>query len=124
MKKYFLSLLLLIAFCNSKALSQLSYCLIEISHRNQTDTVPAYLASLNLELFKNKPVDSFLAKIPAGYIKMKIYGGDNPKIARKMFISYPNDVFIKIIVDEFQYMNPRSESRTWDINLFRKEKIN
>jgi hypothetical protein len=88
-----------------------------------SDTTLAYLRSLNLELDKNKSVDSFITKLPTGFIEMKVLATHNPKIANVLSILYPNKVFVWIYVYKFQFMNPRSNNFTWDMILFRKEKV-
>ena len=88
-----------------------------------TDSIPAILAALNVDTFKTKPIDSFLTKIPTGYLSMRIFAHGNPKYAETLAVIYPNKVFIEIYVYDFQHMDPRSETFTWDMDLFRKEKI-
>ena len=121
MKKYIILIAIISFRFTAKSASQIKD--VDSNRVVITDTILTTLSALNIDTFNSKPVDSFLAKIPLGYSRIKLYGGDNPKIARKLIVSYPNDVFIKIIVDNFQFMNPKSETRTWDLTLFRKENI-
>lgn len=123
MKKYIFLIVLIFSFSTSKSLSQINYCLISHDEAFPTDTVPTYLGSLNLEAFKGKPVDTILAKIPAGYISMNIYGGDNPKRAAKLLVVYANHVVAEIHVRKFHFMNPWSDTMSWDMALFKKEKV-
>ena len=88
-----------------------------------TDTTLNYLSSINLDLYKNKPIDSFLAIIPSNYIGMKVYGHHIAKYADVLAVKYSDKVTIYIHVRQFQFINPRSETMSWDINLFRKENI-
>ena len=87
------------------------------------DTTLNYLWSINLDNYKNKPVDTFLAKIPNGYLNFRILSPGNPKIAQVLSIEYTDDVYAWIYVYNFQFMNPRSETMTWDMSLFRKENV-
>lgn len=87
------------------------------------DTTLTYLSSLNLDFYKTKPVDTFLTKLPAGYIEMKILATHNPKIANVLSVLYPNKIFVWIYVYKFQFMNPRSETFIWDMILFKKENV-
>ncbi|MBL7702419.1 MAG: hypothetical protein JNM14_09220 [Ferruginibacter sp.] len=102
----------------------LSFSIFSNKAYSQTsDTTLTYLVSLNLEYYKNKPVDSFIAVIPTNYLNMRIASPGNPKYAEVLSILYANKVFAWIYVYNFQFMNPRSETMTWDMNLFRKENI-
>lgn len=87
------------------------------------DTTLTYLSSLNLEIHKNKPIDSFIPKLPGGYIEMKVMATHNPKLVNVLSVLYPNRVFVWVYVYKFEHMNPRSETFTWDMTLFRKEKV-
>ena len=87
------------------------------------DSTLNYLASLNLNPYKNNPVDSFLTKVPAGYIEMKVLASHNPKIVNVLSILYSNKVYVWVYVYKFQFMNPRSETFTWDMALFKKENV-
>lgn len=122
MKMYLFSTVLIMSFFTGKGLPQKHQC-SDNKIDKITDTVPTYLASLNLQNFIGKPIDSFIAKIPASYTSMKVYGGHNPKVASQLSVSYPNGVEICIYARNFQFINPRSETLTWDITLFRKEKL-
>jgi hypothetical protein len=94
-----------------------------IVHSQNGDTTLTYLSSLNLEIYKNKPIDSFLVKIPANYSQLKVMSADNPKYARILGVKYTNGVFIYIYAHNFRFINPRSETFSWDLNLFRKEDV-
>ena len=87
------------------------------------DTTLVFLSNLNLSLYRYKPIDSFLTKIPGGILEMRIASPGNPKYAEVLSIRYPDNVYLGIYVYNFQFMNPRSESRTWDMTLFKKENI-
>ena len=111
MKKNFLILSICLAtFCNC-SLAQTS------------DTTLTYLSSLDLSVYQNRPVDSFLTKIPNTYTSTKIFSVGNPKYADVLSVSYPNKIFAWVYVYDFIYMNPRSETFSWDISLFKKEKV-
>ena len=87
------------------------------------DTTLSFLSSLNLNTYKNKPIDSFLIKIPSNYLEMKIMSADNPKYARILAVKYADKVFLYIYAHNFHFMNPRSETFTWNMALFRKEDV-
>lgn len=92
------------------------------------DTLLTYLSSLNLASFEDKPVDTFIAKIPTNYTSMKIFGGSREDYAGVLIIEYPGNVFIKVRVFEFTHMNPANPnklppSQAWNLALFRKEKV-
>jgi hypothetical protein len=87
------------------------------------DSTLTFLASLNLSTYKDNPVDSFLTKVPGGYIEMKVLASHNPKIANVLSVLYPNKIYVWVYVYKFQFMNPRSETFTWNMILFRKENV-
>ena len=87
------------------------------------DTTLAYLSSLNLNTYINKPIDTFLLKIPVNFINMKVMSSDNPKYARILSVLYANKVTLYIYAHNFHFINPRSETFTWDMTLFRKEDV-
>jgi hypothetical protein len=88
-----------------------------------TDTIVPYLTSLDLNYYKNKPVDSFLTVLPTMYNSIVVQSLGNLKYARIIKVKYPENVRVLIFVKNFQYMNPRSETSHWDINLFKKENL-
>ena len=87
------------------------------------DTTLAYLSTLNVTFYVDKPIDTFLLKIPTNYINMKVMSSDNPKYARILSVLYADKVTLYIYAHNFRFINPRSETFTWDITLFRKEDI-
>ena len=101
----------------------LFFAAANFSYSQTGDTTLTYLANLNLNNFKNKPVDSFIAVIPGNYIRMRIASPGNPKYAEVLSVLYADKVYAWIYVYDFQFMNPRSETSRWDISLFKKEKI-
>jgi len=98
-------------------------------HTFFTDSILiAQLTSLNLASYQNKPVDSLLAHLPAGYTTMKIGGWRSQRLAEVLYVIYPGKVSVGIHVRNFQFMNPKlantsNPTQNWDINLFRKESI-
>lgn len=94
-----------------------------------TDSVLiAQLASLNLASYQNKPVDTLLVHLPAGYTTMKIGGWRSQRLAEVLYIIYPGKISVGIHVRNFQFMNPHlvntsNPTQNWDINLFKKESI-
>ena len=96
---------------------------IENDCKRLTDTTLNYFTSLNLNLYTNKPIDSFLNIVPTNYIGMKVYGSHIAKYADVLAIKYSNKVTVYIYVKQYQFINPRSETFTWDITLFRKENV-
>jgi hypothetical protein len=89
----------------------------------QQDTTLAYLSTLDLEFFKNKPVDSLLTVLPLNYTNRIIHGMGNLKYARVLSVRYSGNIRVLIFVKNFVHMNPRSEACQWDINLFKLENI-
>ena len=104
--------------------------------RFKTDTIPTaeltnFLQQMNIPSFYGKPVDSFLLAIPANQYNLKIYptayskGGScraQSLVADFVPVSGTGPGVI-IYVNEFSFMNSFSPSCSWDISLFRKEKI-
>lgn len=101
----------------------------------RVDTLPTsqlvtFLQQMNIESYYGKPVDSFLLAIPANLYNLKVYGGSNSqgaffraKYLTVDFISSLSGPGVKIYVREYTHMNRYSPTATWDVNLFRKEKI-
>lgn len=116
------SFILAIYFFPAAAKNQESFS-TQSRERIKCDTILPILSQMDVNSFVNKPIDSFLAKIPSGYLRLKIQSPGNPKYAEVLSVLYPGKVFIYIYVYEFTHMNPRSETFTWDMTLFRKEKI-
>lgn len=81
------------------------------------------LMAIDEEKYIGKPLDSMINVLPPGYIEMKIVAGAHRYTARKLRIRYNNEVWIELHVRQFQFMNPASTTRTWDINLMRNEKL-
>ena len=102
---------------------------------SKVDTLPTtqlvtFLQQMDVESFYGKPVDSFLVAIPANFYNLKIYGGAHSQGAR-LRASYLSLYFtphiygpgVNIYVSEYIHMNRYSPTATWDINLFRQEKV-
>ena len=96
------------------------------------DTLPTqelitFLQQINVQSFYGKPVDSFLLAVPAIPYQMKIYGGSNSQgalfRASYLWYVYSGGPVIRIHVREYTHMNRYSPTATWDVNLFRQEKI-
>ena len=99
---------------------------IHLLNGNTTDTAFYPFAtydSINLNQYYNKPVDSFLAHLPAGYILSPLLPLDNLKCRGQIRAKYGNNIEFYIFVKNFQYMTPCSFTGTWDVTLFRKENI-
>lgn len=107
----------------------------EQSKRNKVDTLPTaelitFLEQVNVESYYGKAVDSFLLAMPTNLYNLKVYGGSNSqgalfraKYLTVDFTASPYGPSVKIHVREFTHMNRYSPTATWDINLFRQEKI-
>jgi hypothetical protein len=98
----------------------------------KVDTIPSteltiFLQQINIPSFYGKPVDSFLVAVDAIPYEMKIYGGFDSKEAilnaTHLWYKYSGGQIIVIYVREFTHMNRYSPTGTWDISLFRQEKI-
>jgi hypothetical protein len=96
-----------------------------------TNELTGYLQQMNIESYYGKPVDSFLLAVPANFYNMKVYGGSNNQgaifRASELIVDFtpvrgggPNVI---IYVREFNFLNRYSPDATWDVNLFRREKI-
>jgi hypothetical protein len=96
---------------------------LNASHSYSQDTTLTYLSGLNLLPHNNKPIDSFLLELPINYLSMKIMSKDNPKYARILAVTYSDKVTVYIYAHNFRHMNPRSETFTWNMTLFKKEDI-
>jgi hypothetical protein len=87
----------------------------------QTD--PAYdsIASLNLDYYASKPVDSLLQVIPQSYNYIHLFGNlKNDKI-RGLSLRYSSGMTMTIIPLNYVYMNPNDSNRIWNLELFKKE---
>jgi hypothetical protein len=102
--------LITILFGNNKAYTQ------------TTDSTLNQLLNIDSASFVNKPLDSIIAVLPAGYIEMRVVGIRNT--ARNLRIMYANRVWIDLHVRQFNYMNPVDIYRIWNISLMRKESLN
>lgn len=73
------------------------------------------------------PVDSFILAINAIPYDMEVHGsGINKRTmlrASYLWYQYSNGAIIRIYVREYSHMNRYSPTGTWDVLLFRKEKI-
>ncbi len=99
------------------------------------DTLPTlelitYLQQMDINIFYGKPVDSFLLSIPANFYNLKVYGGSNSQgalfRANYLSVSFVHNIDgpgVNIYVREYTHMNRYSPTATWDVNLFRQEKI-
>lgn len=90
-----------------------------------TDTLMSYLEQVDIDNFKNKPIDSLLASIPATPIELKVFSTPSNRtwifLASHIQIKYPNGSMVVAYVKQFYHMNPYSAGFSWDVNLFRKE---
>ncbi len=109
MKKYIISLIVLVIMFSNKTIAQTN------------DSVVNRLLQIDESLFINKPLDSIIAKLPSGYISMKVYG--LRATARSLVFLYPNRVWIDLHVRQFSYMNPVDENKVWNALLMRKEPL-
>ncbi|MBL7729804.1 MAG: hypothetical protein JNM88_01390 [Chitinophagaceae bacterium] len=132
MKNYILTILtgLVLFFFHSKVMAEESRpaVLSDQGACPADSLLIAQLTSLNLAYYQNKPVDSLLVHLPAGYATMKIGGWRSQRVAEVLYIIYPGKVSVGIHVRNFQFMNPRltntsNPTQNWDINLFKKEAI-
>lgn len=99
------------------------------------DTLPTsqlvtFLQQMNIESYYGKPVDSFLLAVPANQYNLRVYGGYDSQgslfRASKMPVYFTPDgagPCVIIYVREYTHMDRYSPTATWDVNLFRKEKI-
>lgn len=109
MYKYLLTVLICVCLSNQKANCQTA------------DSTVNQLLSIDSVLFLNRPLDSIIQVLPAGYTGMKIFGIRNT--ARFLRLLYPNKVWIELHVRQFNYMNPVDGNNTWNIVQMRKENL-
>lgn len=110
MTKYIIAIIIIFSF-QFKGFSQTS-----------DSTVNALLA-MNETDYINKPLDSIIAHLPPGYIRIKVHASTHYYTVRCLNILYPNEVWIDLHVREFTHINPRNDNRDWNISLLRKEKL-
>lgn len=81
------------------------------------------LQSLDLTTFYNLTVETLISHLPPGYNVTGVWGFISGT-ASHINIVYPCNVTLSIFVKEFTHMlNYNERGATWDISLFRKEKI-
>jgi hypothetical protein len=97
-----------------------------------SDTLPTgeliqFLKQININSYYGKPVDTFMSAVPAIPYELKVYGGDHSRDAlfqaSYLRYTYSGGLVIRIHVREYKNMKRYSSSATWDVNLFRKERI-
>lgn len=88
---------------------------------SQTDPNLINLLSIDKSLFLNKPLDSIISVLPAGYIEMKVVG--IRKTARNLRVMYPNRVWIDLHIRQFNHMNPVDPNRIWSVSQIRLENL-
>lgn len=109
MKMYVLVIVAVLSVSTSKLLGQSS------------DPVYDSLATLNLNTYASKPVDSLFHVIPQSYNYVKLYGVLKNHEVAGLAICYPNGLGILIKPKAYSHMNPIDSNGVWDINLFKKE---
>jgi hypothetical protein len=105
------------------------------SHLSIVDTLPttqliSFLEQMDVDSYYGRAVDSFLLAIPSNLFNLKVYGGDNSQgalfRAKCLVVDFtPNSTGPRAIIHvrQYTYLNRYSPTATWDVNLFRKEKI-
>ena len=106
---------------------------VDLPKRTDTLAIPQlipFMRDLQISNYYNKPVDSFLLAIPANMYGLKVYGGDHSQgamfKASFLYVDFTPDrsgPCALIYVREYTHMDRFSPTATWDVNLFRKEKI-
>lgn len=81
------------------------------------------LAAIDFVGYYDRPVDSFLAHLPPGFVLSELLPMDNLKRRERLCVYYGNSIKFFVIVHNFQYISPYNTNRNWDIELFKKEKI-
>lgn len=91
------------------------------------DSLILKLKSFNLALYEGLTVDTLIRHLPSGVAGYQIGGGDDMRVARMLFVKYPDEVSVVIYVHHFTHMNPNaiptSSGLSWDLSLFKKEAI-
>jgi hypothetical protein len=126
----FLFLMAIVFVMNPNAQAENST--ITVTSFSRVDTIPSnqltsFLQQMNIPSFYGKAVDSFIVAVDAIPYEMKIYGGHESREAMLnasyLWYKFSGGQIIRIYVAEFTHMNRYSPTGTWDINLFKKEKI-
>lgn len=116
-----------VIFCFCVTISANAKSSLNDPHKSYSDTLIFFLQQLNLNNYYNKPVDSLLAVIPATPDSMRVYSNVDSRtrlfFASELTVWYPDGIFLRIFVTQFNFMNPYSSSLSWDSILFRKENI-
>jgi len=79
---------------------------------NDKDKLIDSISSLNIYKFVGKNVSEFLNII-----------SDKPSVASSLDVYYYGGIYIELIPKEFKYMNTFNEFGEWNIEDFKKEKI-
>ncbi|MBL7729614.1 MAG: hypothetical protein JNM88_00435 [Chitinophagaceae bacterium] len=109
MRKHLLIILFLWFTTNQQSFSQ------------TTDSTLSALLAIDETQYINKPLDSIIAVLPAGYVEMRVFGIRTT--ARFLGIKYPNKIWINLNVREFLTMNPDDTNKVWNVNQMRTEKL-
>jgi len=90
---------------------------------NDKDKLIDSISSLNIYKFVGKNVSEFLKdKNFSKYRKIYIIS-DKPSVASSLDVYYYGGIYIELIPKEFKYMNTFNEFGEWNIEDFKKEKI-
>jgi hypothetical protein len=98
-----------------------------ILNKIDTSSYPlSVYTSIDFAFYTNKSINTFLAYLDMnapGYEISTIYSRDNPRRAARINIYYASNITFVLTVKDFQFVNPFSSDRNWDIVLFRQENI-
>lgn len=90
---------------------------------NGDTTILQRIIDLPLSNYIGKPVDSLLRVLPGSAHTLKLTSADNPNIVSRLIVTYDNWYWVQIVVKKFHFMSPIDTNRSWDMELFKKEKI-
>ena len=95
----------------------------ETKSSNNSDKLSDSISSLNINKYVGKNVSEFLKDEKfSNYRKIYIVG-DKPSVASSLDVFYNGGIYIKLIPKKFKYMNTFSEYGEWNIEDFKKERI-
>ena len=106
-------------------------CFLACFYTHAQATLETQLRNFPITKYLNKPIDTLIANLPAGYDTSFIVGSNgNINRAASLQINYNPDCkfWIDIFITTPQFVNPFKKTRTspeiaWPIALLRKEKV-
>jgi hypothetical protein len=85
--------------------------------------IALFLNSLDLNYYKNKPVDTLLSNIPYPLQEISHRKAYHNCRLKESLLIFSDKVAIRLSIKNFQYINPINCNGAYNNTLFRKEKI-